>query len=103
MIAWDAEVVPRIVFATGHTDGVFQQKAGALFGQAAGALFSGGERAAKDLAALCQNVPVAEQRPMLRGGKPFAALERWQTSYLPVYSTWAAIVVIVFPPLFAFA
>ena len=73
VIAWDAEVVPRIVFATGHTDGVFQQKAGALFGQAAGALFSGGERAAKDLAALCQNVPVAEQRPMLRGGKPFAA------------------------------
>ena len=39
----------------------------------------------------------------LRGGKPFAALERWQTSYLPIYSAWAAIVVIVFPPLFAFA
>ena len=32
-----------------------------------------------------------------------AALERWQTSYLPIYSAWAAIVVIVFPPLFAFA
>jgi hypothetical protein len=39
----------------------------------------------------------------LRGDKPFAALERWQTSYLPIYSAWAAIVVIVFPPLFAFA
>jgi hypothetical protein len=39
----------------------------------------------------------------LRGSKPFAALERWQTSYLPIYSAWAAIVVIVFPPLFAFA
>jgi len=38
----------------------------------------------------------------LRGGKPFAALERWQTSYLPIYSAWATIVVIVFPPLFAF-
>ncbi len=39
----------------------------------------------------------------LRGAKPFAALERWQTSYLPVYAAWAAIVVIVFPPLFSFA
>jgi hypothetical protein len=39
----------------------------------------------------------------LRGRKPFAALERWQTSYLPIYSAWAAVVVIVFPPLFAFA
>jgi hypothetical protein len=38
----------------------------------------------------------------LRGSKPFAALERWQTSYLPVYSAWAAVVVILFPPLFAF-
>ena len=39
----------------------------------------------------------------LRRRKPFAALERWQTSYLPIYSAWAALVVIVFPPLFAFA
>jgi hypothetical protein len=38
----------------------------------------------------------------LRLGKPFAALERWQTNYLPVYSIWASIVVIVFPPLFSF-
>ena len=38
-----------------------------------------------------------------RGRTPFAALERWQMNYLPVYSAWAAIVVIVFPPLFAFA
>ena len=33
----------------------------------------------------------------------FAALESWQTGYLPVYSVWAAIVVVVFPPLFGFA
>ena len=33
----------------------------------------------------------------------FATLERWQTNYLPVYSVWAALVVIVFPPLFAYA
>ena len=32
----------------------------------------------------------------------FLALERWQTSYLPVYAAWAAIVVIVFPPLFGY-
>jgi hypothetical protein len=39
----------------------------------------------------------------IRGSQPFAALERWQMAYLPVYSTWAAFVVIVFPPLFAYA
>lgn len=39
----------------------------------------------------------------VRGGGPFAALERWQTNYLPVYAVWAAIVVIVFPPLFGYA
>ena len=38
----------------------------------------------------------------LRGRSPFAALERWQTGYLPAYSVWAAIVVIGFPPLFRF-
>jgi hypothetical protein len=38
----------------------------------------------------------------LRGRGTFAAIERWQTSYLPVYAAWAAIVVVVFPPLFAY-
>jgi hypothetical protein len=38
----------------------------------------------------------------LRGRGSFAALERWQTAYLPVYSIWAAVVVVVFPPVFAF-
>jgi hypothetical protein len=38
----------------------------------------------------------------VRSRVPFAALERWQTGYLPVYSAWAAVVVIVFPPLFKF-
>jgi hypothetical protein len=32
----------------------------------------------------------------------FAALERWQIAYLPVYSVWAALVVVVFPPLFGY-
>jgi hypothetical protein len=39
----------------------------------------------------------------LRGRAPFRALEAWQTAYLPVYSIWAALVVVVFPPLFAYA
>src|SRR5215210_1757452 len=36
----------------------------------------------------------------LRGRGSFADLERWQTDYLPVYAVWAAIVVIVLPPVF---
>ena len=31
---------------------------------------------------------------------PFAAVERWQTSYLPVFAAWAWVVVLAFPPLF---
>jgi hypothetical protein len=38
----------------------------------------------------------------LRGRLPFAAVERWQTRYLPVYGAWAAVVVVVFPPAFGF-
>jgi hypothetical protein len=38
----------------------------------------------------------------LSGRAPFTALERWQTNYLPVYAVWAAIVVIVFPPMFGY-
>ena len=38
----------------------------------------------------------------LRRRGAFADLERWQTNYLPVYAVWAAIVVIVFPPLFRY-
>ena len=38
----------------------------------------------------------------LRGRSPFANLERWQTAYVPVYSIWATIVVVGFPPLFGF-
>jgi hypothetical protein len=38
----------------------------------------------------------------LRGRGTFASLERWQTAYLPVFSAWAAIVVVVFPPVFGF-
>ncbi len=36
------------------------------------------------------------------GRTRFAVLERWQTSFVPVYLVWAAIVVVVFPPVFGF-
>src|SRR5215211_3620373 len=38
----------------------------------------------------------------LRGRRSFTGLERWQTNYIPVYAVWAAIVVIVFPPVFGY-
>ncbi len=39
----------------------------------------------------------------LSGRRPFGALERWQTRYLPLYGAWAAVVVVVFPLVFGFA
>ena len=39
----------------------------------------------------------------LRGARPFATLERWQTRYLPVYGAWALVVVLAFGPIFSFA
>jgi hypothetical protein len=38
----------------------------------------------------------------LRHRGSFAALERWQMAYLPVYSVWAALVVVMFPPAFGY-
>jgi hypothetical protein len=38
----------------------------------------------------------------LRRRGSFSDLERWQTNYLPVYAVWAAIVVILFPPVFGY-
>jgi hypothetical protein len=38
----------------------------------------------------------------VRRDTAFAAIERWQTAYLPVYAAWAWIVVLVFPPLFSY-
>lgn len=40
---------------------------------------------------------------VLRGRRVVSALELWQTRYLPVYGAWAVVVVVAFPPLFAFA
>ena len=38
----------------------------------------------------------------LRNARPFSELERWQTAYVPVYAAWAAVVVLIFPPMFGF-
>ncbi|ULE35628.1 permease prefix domain 1-containing protein [Mycobacterium sp. IDR2000157661] len=38
----------------------------------------------------------------LRQRRPFTAVDRWQTDYLPVYGVWALAVVIALPPLFGF-
>ena len=39
----------------------------------------------------------------LAGRVAFHRLERWQTSYLPVFALWASAVVALLPPLFGFA
>jgi Domain of unknown function (DUF4153) len=38
----------------------------------------------------------------LRHRGSFGALERWQVAYLPVYSVWATLVVVLFPPVFGY-
>jgi hypothetical protein len=39
----------------------------------------------------------------LTGRNRFHRLERWQTTYLPVFALWAATVVVIFPLVFAFS
>jgi hypothetical protein len=38
----------------------------------------------------------------LRGRSTLHRLERWQTTYLPVFALWAATVVVILPPVFGF-
>ncbi len=38
----------------------------------------------------------------LRHRGSFVDLERWQIAYLPVYAVWAALVVVMFPPVFGY-
>lgn len=40
---------------------------------------------------------------LVRGRRPFAQLERWQTRYIGVYAIWAWTVVLLLPPVFGFA
>jgi hypothetical protein len=39
----------------------------------------------------------------LSGRGSFHRIERWQTTYLPVFAAWAAVVVVALPPAFGFA
>jgi hypothetical protein len=39
----------------------------------------------------------------LAGRSTLHRLERWQTTYLPVFALWAATVVVILPPLFGFS
>ena len=39
----------------------------------------------------------------LRRRRTLGATERWQTSYVPVYLWWTAVVVALFPPILSFA
>ncbi|HEX6355399.1 permease prefix domain 1-containing protein [Actinophytocola sp.] len=39
---------------------------------------------------------------LVRRHTSFATLERWQTTYLPIYAIWAWIVALLFPPLFGY-
>jgi len=54
---------------------------------------------------LLVNLAEAARRSLAfqRGQRPFSDLERWQTGYLPLFALWAAVVVVVFPPLFGFS
>ena len=40
---------------------------------------------------------------LLAGKAPAVRLERWQTGYLPVFTGWVLVVVLVLPPVFGFA
>ena len=37
-----------------------------------------------------------------RGRGTFESIEHWQTRYLPVFGAWAALVVLLVPPVFGF-
>ncbi len=43
------------------------------------------------------------QLGFLQRRRPFAVIERWHTSYLPVYAIWAAFLVFLLPPAYRFA
>jgi signal transduction histidine kinase len=73
VVAWDGSDRPLIAAAAGGTQTVLGAEAGALIGAPAAALFLGGERAARDLAALAKQGPISEERQMLRRGRQFTA------------------------------
>ena len=53
---------------------------------------------------LLVNLAVTAWRSMrfIAGKSTFHSVERWQTTYLPIFAIWAATVVVVLPPIFGF-
>jgi len=72
-LAWDSGPAPSIAAARGAVDRVFNASAESLEGAPAGMLFTGGERAARDLAQAAAKGPIEEHRTLLRSGQPFPA------------------------------
>ncbi|TMB33587.1 MAG: HAMP domain-containing histidine kinase [Deltaproteobacteria bacterium] len=72
-LAWDSGQSPTIAAARGAVDRVFNASADSIEGSPAGTLFTGGERAARDLAQAAARGPIEEHRTLLRGGQPFPA------------------------------
>jgi signal transduction histidine kinase len=70
-VAWDDSAEPRIACAAGAVHAVLGSTD--LVGKPAALLFTGGERAARDLAQAAAKGAFEEPRTLLRGGKPFQA------------------------------
>ena len=69
-LAWDGSDRPVLRGAAGSCDRVLGKSARALGGLPAGAIFGGGERAARDLVALCARGPQVAQRLLVRQAGP---------------------------------
>jgi signal transduction histidine kinase len=70
-VAWDDSASPRIACIAGAVHAVLGTED--LIGKPAALLFTGGERAARDLAQAAMKGPFEEHRSLLRSGKPFQA------------------------------
>src|SRR5207248_9442694 len=70
-VAWDDSAAPRIACTAGAVHAVLGTDD--VVGKPAAVLFTGGERAARDLAQAAAKEPFEEYRSLLRGGKPFQA------------------------------
>jgi signal transduction histidine kinase len=72
-VAWDDSPEPRIAAAAGSVQAVLGAMPERLADQPAGLLFTGGERAARDLAQAVAAGVSLEHRTLLRAGQPFPA------------------------------
>jgi signal transduction histidine kinase len=71
LVVWDDSAEPRIACVAGATHAVLGTDD--LVGRPAALLFTGGERAARDLALTAAKGPFEEHRTLLRAGQPFEA------------------------------